>query len=133
MSQTELDDQKVFIRYVCHEMRSPLNTTMLGLQYMEERLSRRWSQMQHILCKDEMLSVARDARVACSAAVETLDDMLTSDKIRSGLLQMDRREVKLLTLLDAVVQSLQAQVGVCSYLSLLEDCLCKLYLLCVHN
>ena len=114
-------------------MRSPLNTTMLGLQYMEERLSRRWSQMQQILCKDDMLSVARDARVACSAAVETLDDMLTSDKIRSGLLQMDRREVKLLTLLDAVVQSLQAQVGVCSYLSLLEDCLCKLYLLCVHN
>ena len=99
----------MFIRYVCHEMRSPLNSTMLGMQCLEEKLTERWNQKQQLSLED-ILSVVRDAKEACGAAVETLDDMLTSDKIRSGLLQLDMTEIKLLPPLQALVQSFQSTV-----------------------
>ena len=99
----------MFIRYVCHEMRSPLNSTMLGMQCLEEKLTERWNQKQQLSLED-ILCVVRDAKEACGAAVETLDDMLTSDKIRSGLLQLDMTEIKLLPPLQALVQSFQSTV-----------------------
>ena len=90
-------------------MRSPLNSTMLGLQYLQEKLAEKWNQKQSLTLED-MLYVVRDAKEACNSAVETLDDMLTSDKIRSGLLQLQMRNIKLIPLLQTVMQSFQSTV-----------------------
>ena len=82
---------------------------MLGLQCLEEKMTERWNQKQ-ILSLDVMTGIVRDAKEACNSAVETLDNMLTSDKIQSGLLQMEMREIKLLPLLRAATQSFQSMV-----------------------
>ena len=79
------------------------------MQCLDKKLTERWNQKQQLSLED-ILSVVRDAKEACGAAVETLDDMLTSDKIRSGLLQLDMTEIKLLPPLQALVQSFQSTV-----------------------
>ena len=90
---------------------------MLGMQCLEEKLTERRNQ-EKVMSREreDILCVVRDAKEACNSAVETLDNMLTSDKIRSGLLQLEMSEIKLVPLLHAVVQSFQSQVQSCSVL-----------------
>ena len=76
------------------------------MQCLDKKLTERWNQKQQLSLED-ILCVVRDAKEACGAAVETLDDMLTSDKIRCGLLQLEMSEIKLGPLLQALVQSFQ--------------------------
>ena len=93
----------MFIRYISHEIRNPLNAVQLGLESLEEDM---------VKSRDDKarLEILRDVKTSLQASVTTLNDMLTSDKIRSGLLVLERKNVDVINLVSTVAQRHQSQV-----------------------
>ena len=94
----------MFIRYISHEIRNPLNSVQLGLESLEEEV---------IKCRDNAtcLEILRDVKTSLQASITTLNDMLTSDKIRSGILVLERKDVDVMDLVSTVVRRHQVQVS----------------------
>ena len=101
--QVELQTKSMFIRYISHEIRNPLNAVQLGLESLEEDM---------VKSRDDKarLEILRDVKTSLQASVTTLNDMLTSDKIRSGLLVLERKNVDVINLVSTVAQRHQSQV-----------------------
>ena len=93
----------MFIRYISHEIRNPLNNVMLGLDHLEEVMSREAG------CASKV-EVVREIRDGCKSCMVTLNDMLTSDKIRSGFLVLEKRSVNVIEWLLLVVETFRVQV-----------------------
>ena len=93
----------MFIRYFSHEIRNPLHSMVLGLQFLQDDLSRNKRDALR-------LETVKDIRSSCSLALGTLDEMLTVDKIGSGYLSVTKKPVRLLSILTPIVQTFQNQV-----------------------
>ena len=93
----------MFIRYISHEIRNPLNSVQLGLDSLEEDMRRNKDNLNR-------LEILRDVKASLQASITTLNDMLTSDKIRSGLLNLERKRVDLQPYLSSVIERYQSQV-----------------------
>ena len=93
----------MFIRYISHEIRNPLNSVLLGLENMQEELRRDKDRVS-------LLGTLGDVKDSLQVSMTTLNDMLTSDKIRSGLLVAERREVRLMSFLSLILLRYQSQV-----------------------
>ena len=99
----------MFIRYVSHEIRNPLNVMMLGLDHLEEIiLSRVADQCSHV-------EIIRDIKTSCKSTLTILNDMVTSEKIRNGFLVLEKRRCNLRDVLYGAIESLRAQVQWCYY------------------
>ena len=101
--QVELDTKSMFIRYISHEIRNPLNAVQLGLESLEKELVK---SRDNFTC----LEILRDVKTSLQASITTLNDMLTSDKIRSGILVLERKNVDVMNLVSTVAQRHQSQV-----------------------
>ena len=93
----------MFIRYISHEIRNPLNSVQLGLESLEEDMRRNKDS-------SSQLEIIQDVKASLQASITTLNDMLTSDKIRSGLLNLERKRVHLQTYLSSIIHRYQYQV-----------------------
>ena len=114
--QVELETKSMFIRYISHEIRNPLNSVQLGLESLEEDLARSKGNATR-------LEILRDVKASLQASVTTLNDMLTSDKIRSGLLVLERKNISLVDYLPVLIRRFQAQVSgvtICNDILLVE-------------
>lgn len=78
-----MEYKETFVRYISHEIRSPLATTTLGLDYLINHLSAGKS-----MDTGSILDVVRDARYATDTATTTLNDLLMYDKIETGMLEL---------------------------------------------
>jgi len=107
--QAELDTKSMFIRYISHEIRNPLSSVQLGLDALEEDMILRGES-------GFRLEVLQEAKAALQLSLVTVNDMLTSDKIRSGFLVLERKKVSLIHWLIPVVHSLQLQVLTITFL-----------------
>ena len=74
--------KSTFIRYISHEIRSPLSTTSLGLNYMLEKLH------NSDISLSEVQDVVKESVVTCELAMNTLNDFLMLDKIQSNMLEI---------------------------------------------
>ena len=93
----------MFIRYISHEIRNPLNNVMLGLDHLEQVMHRK-------ACSSSNVETVREIRDSCRVSLAILNDMLTSDKIRNGFLVLERRHCALRDVLHGTTESLRAQV-----------------------
>ena len=93
----------MFIRYISHEIRNPLNNVMLGLDHLEEVMCRESG------CSPKVETV-REMRESCRVSLGILNDMLTSDKIRSAFLVLEIRHSELRDVLYGTTESLRTQV-----------------------
>ena len=95
---------RMFLRFISHQLRTPLNTMYMGLQYLDEDMSRS-------LETPSRLETIRDIRSSGHAALSILNDMLTYDSIEGGLLTLERKSVSLLNCIQDVLQPLSLQVA----------------------
>jgi two-component system, sensor histidine kinase len=93
----------MLIRYISHEMRTPLNTVSMGLQVLDKKL----------IAGDDVpdtRSVVADIKLSCDNTVNILNDLLTCDKIESGILALEMSKLSPKLFLEEVCQPFYLQV-----------------------
>ena len=95
----------MFIRYISHEIRNPLNSVQLGLESLEEDMRRNRDNTSH-------LEIVKDAKASLQVSITTLNDMLTSDKLRCGRMDLDCKRVSLKKFLTSIIQRYHSQVHI---------------------
>ena len=82
----ELETKRTFIRFISHEVRTPMNIALLGIDFLENLI--------HEICSDsavkDILFTLTDVKTACKSAVDILDDALSFDKLSSGTLNLEQ-------------------------------------------
>eukprot|EP00981_Chlorochromonas_danica_P001759 scaffold381_cov168-Ochromonas_danica.AAC.12 len=101
----EMAYKKTFVRYISHEVRSPLSTTSLALDYLLELLSG-----PEELLRSELVEIVNDCRSTCTTAIQTLSDLLLYDKLESNMLQLERAEVKCLSFIKECIGPMEKQI-----------------------
>jgi len=89
MSEAILQMKREFVRYVSHEIRSPLNVVHAGLELLRADLVATGAL-------PSTLSLLQDIFFASSAAIEILNDMLHYEHIDSGTFKLDCATVSVL-------------------------------------
>jgi signal transduction histidine kinase len=101
-----LDAKKQYVRYISHEIRTPLNSMFLGLQLLADDLENcsapRDVKRYENLC---------DVQLSCSAALDTLNDLLTFEKLDSGILQLHVQEMNARKFVSDCVKMFSAQAN----------------------
>lgn len=105
--QREMNHKKIFVRYISHEVRSPLSTTTIGIDCLIELLQgpKRWSRA-------ELLDLAKDCKVTCMTAVQTLNDLLLFDKIENNMMALETKAVTAKPFIQACVKPFTRQLAI---------------------
>ena len=98
------------MRYISHEMRTPLNVACLGLKVLHDELKR--------LGLLSLLETAIDTQKACQTSIDILNDLLLYDKIASGLMTLEKRLLDPLDFTAKVLRPFNLQVVRVSFPSL---------------
>lgn len=134
------------IRYISHEMRSPLNTSFLGLRILHGNIdaivnSMKRIKMLMIRCKvpdpngsimqlvektiddkDGISETAELVKESCSIALQTLNDMLTVDKIDEKKLSLEMEEINVWNFVSETVRPFRIN-AMKDHVSLLTECI----------
>ena len=94
----------VFVRFVSHEMRTPLNTMLMGLELLKRDLIER--QCDHIVTT----TFIHEISVSCQYAVNIVEELLDYDKIIAGVLTLDRTLISVASFLSEIMAPLHIQV-----------------------
>lgn len=89
--QQLLAAKREFMRFISHEVRTPLNSVCMGLTLLEEELK----EKEDISAESEELLLVQSIQRNSQSAVDVLNDLLNYDKIEGGNLSLE------LELLDA--------------------------------
>ena len=112
------------VRFVSHEMRSPLNTVTIGLDLLKKDLRTSNSPK-----KTQMVETLADMKNQCDAAIEILNDLLNYEKLDSGIMTLDKAQVQAWSLLTESVQPFFIQVRLhrenIGYIFICDYCLCS--------
>eukprot|EP01042_Synura_sphagnicola_P000673 gene673-747_t len=101
-AESALEFKRMFIRYISHEMRTPLNAATLGLKLLQENVSMS-------LEDEEKLETIRDIKESCDIAVNTLNELLMFDKLESGVLKLELEKCVPLDLIRNSVKPFHTQ------------------------
>lgn len=96
----ELEFKRMFVRYIAHEVRTPLNTAIMGLQVLEEDL-------ESAIREDQ--ETVQDIKDSCNVAVNVLNELLTFDKLESGNLLLEKSTVNAMSLIKKTVKPFHIQ------------------------
>eukprot|EP01042_Synura_sphagnicola_P000225 gene225-230_t len=86
------------LRYLSHELRSPLNIAANGIKFAMEDLAEE---------EGESLNNLKDVYHACTSAIHLLDDLLNAEKLEAGLLHIVKDFVSASELLEEIVNPLK--------------------------
>ena len=89
LSEAILQLKREFVRYVSHEIRSPLNVVHAGLELLRADLAAAGALPATLI-------LLQDIYFASSAAIEILNDMLQYEHIDSGTFKLDCAAVTML-------------------------------------
>ncbi len=110
-----LEAKRNFVRFVSHEVRTPLNTVSMGLTLIHQDLKSRERQANRDLDKDSSnndivtagdlarwTSLSQEVRHNADVAVGVLNDLLNIDKIQMGAFKL---ETEILPIWDLIEQT----------------------------
>jgi len=83
--QQKIDSNHATVRYISHEIRSPLNIVLNGVRMLKEKVKG--------ICDDEVTQDIDDIEYASCAATSIVDDLLNFEKIESGTFQIELNKV----------------------------------------
>ena len=97
--------KKIYVRYISHEMRTPLNSTFMGLKLLEIELSKAINIPNYEDCCDTLKDVCK----SCDLVLNILNDLLNYDKLEDGELALDIKKIDILPFLIDSVNTLILQ------------------------
>ena len=80
-----LDYKKSYVKHISHDLHTPLNAATLGLNMAIIQMNKH--KKDHLV-DDELIETLSGIRLACNAAVNSLNDFLFSGHVESGILEM---------------------------------------------
>lgn len=83
--QSDLRMKRNFVRHVSHEIRTPLSTVFSGLELIAVKLNK--LQVSHGVA--EVLDDIQDVSSSCDAALLIVNDLLSYEKLDSGLMTLE--------------------------------------------
>ena len=111
--ERSLELKRLFVRYVSHEVRTPLSTVAVGLGLIQ---SQRDELMAHIADNREAVDIAEqifdvsdESKEAVDIAVEILNTLLLYEKIEGGLLDLEQTRQPLLALVAKTAKQFSYQ------------------------
>ena len=102
----KMEVKRNFVRFVSHEMRTPLNAAFMGLRLAKQRLVAGKP-------KEEVLATIEEVNEACEISIGILNDILSYDKISGGGgMQLEYDSVNAMEFLSSTVQLFKMQVRI---------------------
>ena len=101
LSQEELAFKRMFVSYISHEVRTPLNTVIMGLQVLADDLES---------ADQDTLTSLQDVRTSCDIAVNVLNELLMFDKLEGGTLMLEKTKANAMELITKTITPFQIQV-----------------------
>jgi len=95
----------MFVRYISHEMRTPLNTAAMGLQYLRSELVKANTNI-------DLVDILDEVRGACEISITILNEMLDFDKLQSGLMKLEVEEIPVRDFLHTVIAPFHVYVSI---------------------
>jgi signal transduction histidine kinase len=97
--------KKSYVRYISHEMRTPLNSIFMGLKLLEIELVKQADMPGHF----DRLDTLKDVSKSCDLVLNILNDLLNYDKLEVGDMKLDKKSICLLPFMVDSVNSLVLQ------------------------
>jgi signal transduction histidine kinase/ActR/RegA family two-component response regulator len=92
------------VRYISHEIRTPLNAAFLGLKILMDDLKKSTN------AKDvDRFDTLSDVNLSCVTAIDILNDLLSFEKLESGILTLNTETVSVLPFVEECVNLFAAQ------------------------
>jgi signal transduction histidine kinase len=85
-AESSLATKRSFVRYVSHEIRTPLSVSMLGLDLIAE-------EVKALGAGESDMSSISDCQDSINIAVSILNDLLSYEKLESGILELQQEYV----------------------------------------
>ena len=96
-----LNMKRLFVCYVSHEIRTPRNTVLMGLQVLKRESIQR-NDMKYII-------TVKEVETSCEAAIVILNDLLVYEKLDSGILKLEKTSIHISKFLQDSVRPFQIQ------------------------
>jgi len=117
--QEVLDTKRRFVRFISHEMRTPMNTVHLGLKLFQMELED-LVKVASVTTPDKLLGLIRGAVTGwmllvddilgnSESAVDVLNDLLNYDKIEQGTLRLEFSAVGIYNVVKKTVNAFMMQ------------------------
>ena len=97
----------MLVRYMSHQIRTPLNTILLGLRFVMKNAIDR--------SNDEDVEVLEDSISSCQISQQILDNLLTYERFESGKIEMFPKSVVVRTLVQDVLFPYAFDVSYCLF------------------
>lgn len=98
-----LEAKRNFVRFISHEIRTPLNALSMGLELIRKGVLDGSSV-------PEIIETLDDAKEACGIAVQTLNEILSYEKLEAGKMELDVIAVNAWEFLSSTVRPFWMQV-----------------------
>ena len=120
-AQIQLEVKRMFVKYVSHEVRTPLNSCMLGIQYMKDAIRQPTEESIQ-----EIAGILDEVSEGCNTAIDFMNNLLLYEKIDSMDLPMYLKKEDITTVCTEALQSFKMsarQLGVTLKLKIHDDIL----------
>ena len=91
-------------RFMSHEIRTSLNSMLMGVQFLDQDL------LKYTYVNRNTIQVVQEIRECGQATVDLLNDILLQDKIETGLLQLEKEELSIVTAVASSINLFRLQV-----------------------
>jgi signal transduction histidine kinase len=109
VKRSVLEAKRNFVRFISHEVRTPLNAVCMGLQLMQEEIresqSNATARKRYTTESDkkaDMLELTEEILGSATSAVGVLNDLLNYDKVEMGTLRLERSIVPIWDLIERI-------------------------------
>jgi signal transduction histidine kinase/ActR/RegA family two-component response regulator len=115
-----LDSKRRFVRFVSHEVRTPLNSVCMGLTLMQDEIAvslgykssddllertENNDQLEKLLSKEKQkallwLTLVQDVQSNAQSSIDVLNDLLNYDKVETGTLRLELTTISMWNLIE---------------------------------
>ena len=98
--------KQAYVRYISHELRTPMNIMHIGVNYVLDNISKMENMHNNKKDREALVEVSE----ACETVLEILDDLLLYDKIENGKISIHKESVDLIDFVAKNINSFTVQV-----------------------
>lgn len=109
--QEKLKQNKSFVAHISHEIRTPLNSISLGLQMLFKRILGEGNGERGPLLLRESYDDLCCLDIATQTALQTLNEILTFDKLESRSVTLEMQPIRVLDLIRMAAKAFKLQVS----------------------